>query len=86
MARPRCSLSSRAASWFATSQGGCIILAPNRAEVARGVPPAVFGARAYTAVGIGASVVPKSSEKDPLVSIPTMATGPEEINALPCTR
>ena len=59
---------------------------PNRAEVARGAPPAVFGALAYTAVGIGAAVVPKSLEKDALVSIPAMATGPEVINALPCTR
>lgn len=69
---------------YAANPAGCIVFAPSRAQVARGVPPAVFRALAYTVVGIGAAVVPKSSDKAALVSLPAMASGPEDVNAVPC--
>ena len=63
---------------------GCVIFVPTRAEVARGVPPALLRALAYTAVGMGGAVVPKSSDQGKLITIPALTSGPTELNVAPC--
>jgi hypothetical protein len=64
--------------------GFCIIFLPTKAAAASGIHPGVFRALAFNEVIMAGAVIPKASEKDKLVFIPAMASGPTDITAAPC--